>query len=258
MNKRLKKLGFKQVIRREWMDKIIGLILADIDEKDIRIQMTEYLSHQKQSGGTGGRSANTNKFALGLLSSWFVNDDETATVVSKCLELASTSSQEELLLLHWIVLSVNYPFFYNTCLQTGRILGLQETITQKQIFNRLKEIYGDKETVSRNARYAVRTLVAWGLLKESNQRGVYVAGKKIIVSKEVAVLLVNTAVLSVTGMQLSFDNAVNSPAFFSFQLPLFESSLLNRSNLEIVNYGPDGELLRVKNSNSNSAEIIGK
>ena len=53
--------------------------------------------------------------------------------------------------------------------QTGRTPSQSSgSLTQVQIFNRLKALYGDRETVARNARYAVRSFVAWRVLKDSS------------------------------------------------------------------------------------------
>ena len=75
--------------------------------------------------------------------------------------MASKLQQKQWLPLHSAILSAAYPFWFNVATQTGRLLKLQEQITQHQIFNRLKEQYGDRETVSRNARYTIRSFVAW-------------------------------------------------------------------------------------------------
>ncbi|MEI7993268.1 MAG: hypothetical protein WCH01_00055 [Methylococcaceae bacterium] len=53
MSKRHQKLGIKQTIQRHWMDRVVQMLLAGMSEKEIRNDLDDYLSTQKQSGGTG-------------------------------------------------------------------------------------------------------------------------------------------------------------------------------------------------------------
>jgi len=60
------------------------------------------------------------------------------------------------LVVHWGMISAIYPFWFNVARQTGRLLALQDQVTQTQIINRLKEQYGDRQTAGPSA--AVRDL----------------------------------------------------------------------------------------------------
>lgn len=53
MSNRHQKIGFKQIVRLEWMDRTLSLVLAGLSEKEIRSNLEEYLSTQRQSGGEG-------------------------------------------------------------------------------------------------------------------------------------------------------------------------------------------------------------
>ena len=70
MNKRHQKLGIKQTIQRHWMDRVVQMLLAGMSEKEIRNDLDDYLSTQKQSGGTGERGKETIRY--GHLTSCFL------------------------------------------------------------------------------------------------------------------------------------------------------------------------------------------
>ncbi len=53
MSKRHDKLGIKQTIQRHWMDRVVQMMLAGMSEKDIRMELDDYLVTQKQSGEPG-------------------------------------------------------------------------------------------------------------------------------------------------------------------------------------------------------------
>ena len=56
MNKsRFDKVGIKQVIRLEWMDRCLSLLLSGMSASEIRKDLIDYLADKKQSGGTGER-----------------------------------------------------------------------------------------------------------------------------------------------------------------------------------------------------------
>jgi hypothetical protein len=166
-------LGIKQTIQKTWMDQTVQMMLAGMHEKEIRVELDSYLSTQLQSGGTGTRGQKTYGMAISILASWFSPRNELIDFRNEALGLARNLSVEQWLPLHWAIISASYPFWFNVALNVGRLFNLQEQITQKQVFNRLKERYGDRETVARNARYAVRSFVAWGILKVSKRKGCY-------------------------------------------------------------------------------------
>ncbi|MBT4089535.1 MAG: hypothetical protein HOE30_13690, partial [Deltaproteobacteria bacterium] len=51
MSARHDKIGIKHVIRLEWMDKTLDMMLAGMSPKEIRKELDVFLSDKKQSGG---------------------------------------------------------------------------------------------------------------------------------------------------------------------------------------------------------------
>ena len=71
MKDRFQKLGIKQTIQRHWMDHTVQMMLAGMSVQEIRGELDNYLSTQKQSGGTGERGKKTYSMAIAILASWF-------------------------------------------------------------------------------------------------------------------------------------------------------------------------------------------
>lgn len=246
---RHQKLGIKQTIQKAWMDKTVRLMLAGLPEKDIRTELDQYLSTQRQSGGTGKRGKETYGMALSLLAAWFSPDDELKGFRNAALNLARSMSGTDWLPLHWAMLSATYPFWFNVAKQVGRLLNLQDQITRMQIFNRLKEQYGDRETVTRNARYAVRSFVAWGVLKDSEAKGCYEKTTPVnIVEPNLAILMLESALLATPEGKGELGLLLNHPAFFPFKLPVITGNYLTQHSdrIEVVRYGLDDELLKLR------------
>ena len=250
MGSRHEKIGIKQVIRLEWMDKVLSMLLAGMSEVLIRQEIDEYLSTQKQSGGLGERGKNTYGMAISILSSWFSPDKDLISFRNDALKLARDLPKDKWLPLHWAVISASYPFWFNVAKQVGRLLNLQDKITQKQVFNRLKEQYGDRETIARNARYTVRSFIAWGVLKDSDVKGCYERGKKMLVSdsKEVIILLESGLLANEEGKS-PLNVLLAFPGFFPFTMPTVTGAFIsqNSSRISVTRYGLDDEFLKLSN-----------
>lgn len=249
MSKRHQKLGIKQTVQRHWMDRVVQMLLAGMTEKEIRVDLDGYLSTQKQSGGIGDRGKGTYGMAISLLACWFAPEKDLLLFRDEALSLARTSPSSEWLPLHWAIISVSYPFWFNVAKQTGRLFNLQEQITQAQVFNRLKEQYGDRETVARNARYTVRSFIAWEVLNDSKAKGCYEQAAPLqIYEPEIAVLLLESALLAIPEGKSALRLLLASPALFPFQLPLMTGDFIANTSerLKIVRYGMDDEMLELQ------------
>jgi hypothetical protein len=247
MGKRQEKLGIKQTIRLEWMDKTLEMLLSGASEREIRAELKEYLAERKQSGGFGERGASSS-LAVGVLCSWSSPNRDLVGFRNEALALAMEIPKKEWLPLHWAMLCAAYPFWFNVAQQVGRLLNLQGRITQAQVFARLQETYGDREVVSRNARYAVRSFFAWGILHDTDRRGWYARGDAFSVADpRVAALLLESSLLASGEMQAALDALRQSPALFPFSMVGVPVDLLGRGSdrLEVVRYGVNEEYLRV-------------
>ena len=153
------------------------------------------------------------------------------------------------LAVHYAMISAAYPFWFNVARQTGRLLALQDQVTQTQIINRLKEQYGDRQTVSRYARSAIRSVVAWGVLRDSSEKGCYEKSAPVSVAdRELALLMLEGALHATADGKSSLGLLLNTSAFFPFQLPSMTGDFVSQRSdpIEVVRYGLDEELLRLK------------
>jgi hypothetical protein len=152
---------------------------------------------------------------------------------------------------HWGMISAVYPFWFNVARQTGRLLALQNQVTQTQIINRLKEQYGDRQTVSRYARFVIRSFVAWRALKDANAKGCYAKAAPISIDEpKLAILMFESALLATPEAKGTLGLLLNNPAFFPFQLPVMSGDFISQRSerIDVVRYGLDDELLKLTSS----------
>lgn len=242
-------IGIKQAIRFEWMQKAANLQLAGISVKDIRDELHEYLQDRMGSGARSRRSPEARSFAVSILMNTWITPDPSLEKLRDSLLLFVSGGEVFELAAHWIMLSAAYPFWFNVAKHTGRLLGLQNQVTMKQITSRMIEEYGDRQTVSRNAQFVVRSFVYWGVLIESAGRGCLMkANPKEIFDRCFASLMFEAALHASSRGRETLGLLFNSPSYFPFLLPSMngDTVLLNNERIEVLCYGSDDELLKLK------------
>ena len=128
-------------------------------------------------------------------------------------------------------------------------MNLQDQVTQQQIINRLKEQYGDRQTVSRYAQFVIRSLVAWGVLKDSDPKGCYERVTALLIpDKNLTILMFEAALHTTSEGKGVLGLLLNNPVFFPFQLPVMTGDFVARrtDHIDVVRYGLDDELLKLK------------
>lgn len=230
------------------MDRVLKMLLAGASEQEIRADLHEFLSTQKQSGGVGERGKVSYAMAISILACWFAPSSELIGFRDRLLEEAKTRPQKYWVVLHWAIISASYPFWFSVARQVGRLFNLQDQITQPQIFNRLKEQYGDRETVARNARYAVRSMVAWGAIEDTDVKGRYQACKKPIeLDLPLTALLIESALHTIPDGKSTLSNILAEPGMFCFNLyPLSPHDILVSSkNIKVNRFGFSDDFLEL-------------
>ena len=247
--KRYEAISIRQAVRFEWMQKAANLLLAGLEAKTIRQELHEFLADRKGNGSEGERSDQTRTFVVkNLMKIWDSPDPELIPFRDASLAFLRENPSMALAV-HWGMISAAYPFWFNVARQTDRLLALQDQMTQTQIINRLKEQYGDRQTVSRYARVVIRSFVAWGALKDSEAKGCYEKAASVnITEPNLAILMFESALLATPEAKGALGLLLNNPAFFPFQLPVLTGDFVSQRSdpIDVVRYGLDDELLKLK------------
>ncbi len=233
------------------MEKTLDMLLTGMEADAIRKELKDFLADKKQSGGTGKRGEKTYVIAISILMQTWVEPDEALIAMrDTALELARFLPLYSRIPLHWAIISAAYPFWFNVARQTGRLLNLQDQVTQKQIVTRLKEQYGDRQTISRYARYTVRSFVAWGILRDTATKGCYIKADPITVPViQLAILLLEGTLHASPDGKGTLSTFLNMPGLILFQLPVMTGDFIAKTNnqIEVLNTaGFDDNLLRLK------------
>lgn len=232
-------IGIKQIIRLEWMQKTANLMLAGLDAEGIRHELDALV---EERGVTS-----KNQIISILMNIWLTKDPRLILFRDNALALLREKPSEAFPL-QWAMISACYPFWFNVARQIGRLLSLQNQATHAQIVSRVKEQYGDRETVSRYARYTIRSFHAWSVLNDTSTKGSYEKATPLsITNPTTAAILLESALLSSSEERASLSLLLSHPSFFPFSLPSLSGNLIARLNghIDVVRYGLDDELLKL-------------
>lgn len=248
-DKRHQSIGIKQTLRLEWLDKAAHLMLAGAEAPAIRQELTTFLSERKGDGSVGLRSAGTRDFAVqNVMKVWVAPDPELVGFRDEALAWLQADPAGALAV-HWSLVSAVYPFWFQVARQAGRLLALQEQATQAQVVQRLREHYGDRNTVIRCAQFVLRSFVAWGVLEDCPAKGAYQKAAPLAVrDPRLGLLLLEGALHATPEGKAELSLLASHPALFPFRLPPLSGAWAEQHShrLEVTRYGLDQESLSVK------------
>lgn len=248
-DKRHQSIGIKQTLRLEWLDKVSHLLLAGMDGPAIRRELTGFLTDRKADGSLGERSNSTRDFAIqNVMKVWVAPDPDIVSFRDEALECLRAHPSMGLAV-HWSLISAVYPFWFQVARQAGRLLALQDQVTHSQIVQRLREQYGDRNTVIRCGQFVVRSFVAWGVLGDCDAKGTYEKVAPVAVGDARLGMLMLEGALHATPEGKSELGLLGShPALFPFRLPPLNGAWVEQHSrrLEVTRYGLDQECLSVK------------
>lgn len=151
---------------------------------------------------------------------------------------------EQRVALHWAMLAAAYPFFRDVAMNTGRLLGLQGNLALAQLTRRMREGWGDRSTMARAAQRVVRSMVQWGVLSDSDTRGIYDPPHKAIsVEPPIGSLLLEALLLQCEQESLPLEQAQRHPAFFPFHIELRAHELRGSDRFDIHRQGLDVDVV---------------
>jgi hypothetical protein len=139
-----KSVGIKQVIRYEWLKYTVELLLSGHDSKQIRAELTDYLTAKKGSGTEGDRAGYTLSLAVNnIMNIWVTPRDELIPLRDDFLALIKNNDKCSMVC-HWSMFAAAYPFWYNLSYIFGSLFRLQNQIKKGQIMSRMYELLGEK------------------------------------------------------------------------------------------------------------------
>jgi hypothetical protein len=251
VNDRFKQIGISQRIRLEWLEKTANLVLAGSDRDMVMDELREYLN-DKLSVGNAPVRGNREKAVTILTKTWVNPAKEVGELRNAGLDLLQTVPASMHMAIHWGMTMAAYPFWAAVAAQVGRLLKLQGTAAQLHVQRRIREQYGERETVSRATRRILRTFVDWKVLLESPRKGIYDQGERLSIAEPKVIAWLVEALLRAQPIdKISLDSLLDSPILFPFSVNHVSAGQLvsSSSGLNTVRHGLDEDLIVLNKSN---------
>jgi hypothetical protein len=244
MTRKHEMIGFSQRIRLDWLQHTADLALAGSSKDEIFAALRERL-RDRLSVGRDPERGNREKAITILAKVWVTVPHELRSLRDDGLGLLQRLPAGDRMLVHWCMCIAVYPFFGAVAEATGRLLHLQRTASAPQVQRRVREQFGERETVSRAARRILRAFVDWGVLAEAGKTGIYRGESKRVADEESLILWVlKAALLAKAEQSLSLPAALRGPRLFPFDIVLPPIRALEGCrSIEITRHGLDQEIL---------------
>jgi len=242
---RAKQIGYNRQVRLEWLDFTASLIASGQSIPNIKASLESYLQDQLSIGSNTVRGSRGKTISI-LLSIWVTVPKHIIALRDEALSLLKRLSTSEHLALHWGMTMTAYPFFGIVADTAGRILNLQGSVATLMLKNRMREIYGQRETVLRSTRYVLYSFSEWGALAEGSGRGVYyLTTPKTLSDQQLQEWMIKALLISEGKDLAPLDALIRSPKLFPFhfQEP-FEPR--HHAGLEYFRQGLDQEMVLMK------------
>ena len=141
--------------------------------------------------------------------------------------------------IHWGMMLVKYPFFYNIVVQIGRMTKHEGLFIYNQLEQRITESYGDTSTIKHCMQFVVRTLINLELLSNPKS-GTYQLRKSIVIKYDnVIAWLTEVSVRAQGNSSKSMSAIINDPAWFPFEINFNENKLSSNIRLDVHHQAND-------------------
>ena len=168
------------------------------------------------------------------------------TLRDEGLDILKGINRKDRIIVHWGMVLAVYPFWGSVAAHAGRLLRLQGTATAAHVQRRVKEQYGERETASRAARRVLRSFIDWGVMNETQDKGVYAQGNQYsIQDPRLIAWLVEASLCARANSSAAIKDLLDNPITFPFRLAhISTEQLVSLSpRLDILRHGLDDDLV---------------
>jgi hypothetical protein len=237
-------IGFYQRIQLDWLEQTAQMVLDGIPPATIRQNLDTFLSDRLSVGNTK-KSGNRQLTISILMRIWSSVPPELENLRDRGLKLLQKLPIESHLAIHWGMAIAVYPFFGAVAETVGRLAKLQSNVIATQVQSRLREQYGDRETVTRATRRILRCFIDWQVLQDTDKLGIYQSVTPIIISdQQITAWLLEAVLISTQNSSGQLNTITRSPLLFPFIVTAPTSLDLQRSpHLELSHQGLREEVI---------------
>jgi len=258
-NHRFTQIGFSQRVQLEWLERTANLVLAGNEKAAINASLQELLQDKVSVGGQAVRG-NREKIITILLKTWLTVPADLCQLRDDGLRMLRELPPKDHLAVHWGMVQAAYPFWSCVAAQTGKLLRLQGTVAAAQVQRRVREHYGERETVARAARRVLRSFIDWEVLTESAAKGVYSPASPLVIGKpQLTSWLIEAQLHADPSGRAPFNSLTDAHCLFPFRFEQVgcRQVISISDRLELLPDGSSNEIIGLRALSASQGKHLG-
>lgn len=234
------RVGFDRKIDLQWLDALADQTAQTDDKKELRNFSHNMLEPQHSNFDARRKSVTV------LLRIWVQVPCEHKKFQREACELLGSIRSDQRIWLHWGMSQLAYPLFRSVAETIGRLLRLQDEFTIGQIERRVFAKWGERSTVRRAVQRIMRSMVEWGVIRDSGAKGVYEKCDGLLRGpEELQLWLLQVCLAAGDGDSMELGQLLNNPILFPFELTVDRSSLRQSSHFDLHRQGLDMDIINL-------------
>lgn len=210
-----KNIGFYRTVFRNWLDETASRRVQELDTKDLRAQLENILQST-----LSGKNARRQTIDV-LFGFWGKSAQVAPHLFDKACQLYQNAyTSDDFLWLHYGLGLIYYPIFRYVTATIGQMARLEETMTRKQIKERVIAEWGHLGAMDRSIERICASLTEWGLFPAAEKRGTYRPMRNALHTEniELQTWLLACALFAHPADSLLFNDLLRLPELFPFDL----------------------------------------
>lgn len=238
------RIGFDRRIDMEWLDAAAAQAASQATSEDIR----RYLWNLLDGVVSGDKSNSARGKTVTVLNHiWGDVPPAASALRARALSQLGAATVDERLALHWAMMVGTYPVFTDVAAAAGRLLILQGSFALAHLTRRLVGTWGERSTLTRAAQRIVRSMIQWGVLRDTATRGMYEPGpRRRKVGPTVGTVLIEALLVDAEEASVALDQLTAHPAAFPFDLDLNASHVRGTSEFRVHRQGLDTDFVELR------------
>lgn len=229
-----KNIGFRRNIYLSWMDAAAAFSAETPDLAELRARLDPVVAQQIAS--PEGR-----RMAIDvLITIWGKGAARRPALHADASALfAQSSTVDDRIWLHYGMTLAAYDFFRLGVITIGQLSRYQETITPKEVKQRLVADLGQMGSLDNAADRILFTLRNWGILAETEKRHAYrpLRGQFVASDPALEEWLLAAALTAHPASELPFADLVRLPELFPFRVTVGVDQLRRSERFDVFRQG---------------------